>query len=81
MMNEDERNALRATCREVTLTLLGVFDMYGADTPVVTAAARGLADVFCAHLPELARPRAARGRAALRALINELERTTTNEPQ
>ena len=80
MTTDDNRPALRATCREVTLTLLGVFDMYGADPALVTATARGLADVFHARMPELARPRGARGRAALRALLNELERPT-DEPQ
>jgi hypothetical protein len=79
MMTDEERTALRATCREVTLTLLGVFDMYGAEPTLVTATARGLADVFKARVPELVRPRAARGRAALRALLAELERPT-DEP-
>lgn len=79
MMTDDERTALRATCREVTLTLLGVFDMYGAEPTLVTATARGLADVFKARVPELLRPRATRGRAALRALLAELERPT-DEP-
>lgn len=79
MIADDERTALRATCREVTLTLLGVFDMYGAEPTLVTATARGLADVFKARVPELVRPRAARGRAALRALLAELERPT-DEP-
>ena len=81
MITDDERTSLRATCRELTLTLLGIFDLYGAEPALVTATARGLADVFHARVPELLRPRAARGRAALRALLHELERTTDDQPQ
>jgi hypothetical protein len=80
MNTPDERPALHATFRELTLTLLGIFDLYGADPALVTATARGLADVFHARVPELLRPRAARGRAALRALLHELERTNDDEP-
>ena len=75
MTTQDERDALRAAFREVTLTLLGVFDMYDADPAIETAIARGLGDVVRARLPETARPRAAKGRAALRALLNEIDRT------
>ncbi len=75
MTTQEERNALRKVFREVTLTLLGVFEMYDADPAIETAIARGLGDVLRARLPELARPRAAKGRAALRALLNELDRT------
>jgi hypothetical protein len=75
MTTQDERDALRAAFREVTLTLLGVFDMYDADPAIETAIARGLGDVVRARLSEIARPRAAKGRAALRALLNEIDRT------
>jgi hypothetical protein len=75
MTTPDERSELRATFREVTLTVLGVFEMYEADPAIATAIARGIGDVLRARLPEIARPRAAKGRAALRALLNEIERT------
>lgn len=72
----DERSELRATFRELTLTVLGVFEMYEADPAIATAIARGLGDVMRARLPEVARPRSAKGIAAIRALLNELERAT-----
>lgn len=75
MTTPDERSELRATFRDVTLTVLGVFEMYEADPAIATAIARGIGDVMRARLPEIARPRAAKGRAALRALLNEIERT------
>jgi hypothetical protein len=75
MTTDHERRALRATYCEITLTLLGVFEMYGADQALVTATARGLADVFRTHVPDLERPRPLRCRSALRALLHELERT------
>jgi hypothetical protein len=75
MTTHDERSELRATFREVTLTVLGVFEMYEADPAIATAIARGLGDVLRARLPEIARPRATKGLAALRALLNEIERT------
>ncbi len=75
MTTQEERDALRKVFREVTLTLLGVFEMYDADPAIETAIARGLGDVLRARLPVVARPRAAKGRAALRALLNEIDRT------
>lgn len=75
MTTQEERDALRKVFREVTLTLLGVFEMYDADPAIETAIARGLGDVLRARLPEVARPPAAKGRAALRALLNEIDRT------
>jgi hypothetical protein len=75
MTTQEERDAVRKMFREVTLTLLGVFEMYDADPAIDTAIARGLGDVLRARLPEVARPRAAKGRAALRALLNEIDRT------
>jgi hypothetical protein len=75
MTTQHERDALRAAFREVTLTLLGVFDMYDADPAIETAIARGLGEVVRGRLPEIARPRATKGRAALRALLNEIDRT------
>lgn len=75
MTTQEERDGLRKVFREVTLTLLGVFEMYDADPAIETAIARGLGDVLRARLPEVTRPRAAKGRAALRALLNEIDRT------
>ena len=75
MTTQEERDALRKVFREVTLTLLGVFEMYDAEPVIETAIARGLGDVLRARLPEVARPRAAKGRTALRALLNEIDRT------
>ncbi len=75
MTTQEERDALRKVFREVTLTLLGVFEIYDADPAIGTAIARGLGDVLRVRLPETARPRAAKGRAALRALLNEIDRT------
>ncbi len=74
MTTQEERDALRKMFREVTLMLLGVFEMWDADPAIETAIARGLSDVLRARLPEVTRPRAAKGRAALRALLHEVER-------
>ncbi|GAC1528696.1 MAG: hypothetical protein NVS3B10_25710 [Polyangiales bacterium] len=75
MTRHEERDALRKVFREVTLTLLGVVHLEDADPAIETAIGRGLGDVLRARLPEVTRPRAAKGRAALRALLNEIDRT------
>ena len=73
MATEEGQAAHRAMARHVTLAMLGVFALYGADEVVATATARGLADAFRAHLPGLRRS-GRRGRTTLRALLDELER-------
>lgn len=73
MATEEGQAAHRAMARHVTLAMLGVFALYGADEVVVTAIARGVADAFRAQVPGFGRSRR-RGRAALRALLDELER-------
>lgn len=76
MTTDDDARALRATCRDVTLTVLGAFELFEADPRIPTAIARGLGDVFQVRLPDFERPRVGRGRAALRTLLRELDRTT-----
>jgi hypothetical protein len=80
MTSDDDVRALRATCRDVTLTVLGVLELFEADPRIGTAIARALGDVFSARLQDFERPRVGRGRAALRALFREIERVT-NQPQ
>ena len=79
MTMPEERSERRAIFRELILTVLGAFEMYDADPALATAVARGLGDVMRAHAPEIARPRAARGLAAVRALLSEIERTNRTD--
>jgi hypothetical protein len=84
---EHER-AVRAVHREVVLALIGVFGLYEVAPDVETATARALTAIALGRACGVARPRSMRGRAAMRALLNEIERpdmtfkqsmTTTNE--
>ena len=62
--------------REVTLSVLGSFELFDADPKLVTAVARALGDVFRVHLPSFPPARAWKGRSALRAMVRDLDDLT-----
>jgi hypothetical protein len=70
---EDQRRT-RHLLREIVLAVMGTFSLYEVEPAVGTALARMLTQIADAHDAGIGRPRYARGRAALRALRNELER-------
>jgi hypothetical protein len=73
MSTDDEQGAPRGLLREVTLTVLGVCDLYETDPALTTALARGLGDVIRARLPGFPAARAWKGKAALRAMVRDLD--------
>ncbi len=73
MCNTEVRRTLTGAFREVTLALTGVFDLYDPDPGLVTLVAETLGKVFRARLQrtECAPPPA--GRAAMEALLDEVD--------
>ncbi|MFI5298643.1 MAG: hypothetical protein ACHREM_11135 [Polyangiales bacterium] len=74
MDQSQHERALRAVHRETVLALMGTFSLYEVPADVETVAARALFQIVVAHPCGVARPRYGRGRAAMRALLNEIER-------
>ena len=73
-MTADETScALGRAFRELTLTLIGLFELYEADPNLVEGAAEALGRVICAHLGRPAPARRGRGRARLEALLDEID--------
>jgi hypothetical protein len=68
--------SLPGVFRELTLTLLGVFEVYDVPPETTTAVARGLGEVFRTHLSEFPPDRAWKGRSALRAMVRDLDELT-----
>jgi hypothetical protein len=62
--------------REVTLCVLGSFELFDADPTLVTTVARGLGDVIRKHVPDFPPARAWKGRSALRAMVRDLDDLT-----
>ena len=74
MTSKDTRMALTKAFREVTLGLIGLFDVYDADPDLTEAAAEALGRIYQAHLkrsePPVATPNPNR---ALHGLAEEME--------
>ena len=74
MTSKDTRMALAKAFREVTLGLIGLFDVYEADPELTEAAAEALGRIYRAHLkrnePPVATPNPNR---ALHGLAEEMK--------
>lgn len=83
MSTPDSNPELRAVCREVTLCLLGMAQLYDLNAAAMAATARALGAVFGSHLPDLVVPPLGRKRTALMLLADALraegDRTTDDE--
>lgn len=79
MSTKHTRHALARAFREVTLGLVGLFDVYEAEPELVDAVSDALGRIFRAHLDrsDPAQPSSGRG-SALHNLANEME-TAANE--
>ncbi len=74
MSTKDTRVALARAFREVTLSLIGLFELYDGDPDLADATAEALGRVFRAHLERSTPPGgAAVPRHALRGLADEME--------
>lgn len=80
-MTIPEKNELRRAFREVTLSMLGVVQLYDIHSYATKTTAQAFADVFRTWLPDLQVPPLGRGRAALQALADALRpEPTTASP-
>jgi hypothetical protein len=70
MTDDHVHRALGRAFRDVTLNLLGVFDLYGADAALVAGATDALATVFRVHLARVTP--APRAPDPLHALLTEM---------
>ena len=73
MSSLETRRALGRAFRELTLTLIGLFELHDADPELVQGAADALGKVFRAHLERHGGTARTPGRAAMQALLDELE--------
>lgn len=71
-MNETQTK-LRSTFHKLTLTLLGLFEVYGADAALVDHAAEELEAIFREQLGAGPPPAGVAGKLALERLLDELE--------
>ncbi len=71
---------LRSAFHEPTMTLLGLFEVYGADPALVEHAADEIESILRRHLGAPAGPAGARGKLALERLLDELEAAETATP-
>ena len=72
MRDRDRRSALTLAFREVTLCVIGLFEVYDADPELASATADALGRVFRAHLN---RPDSPRGetKSALHRLLADID--------
>jgi len=69
----DVRKRLRAGFHELTLNLLGLFEVYGASPELVDHTGEVFERVIHAHLDSGMPPSSVRGKLALERLLDELE--------
>ena len=73
MNTKDTRAALLGAFRETTLSLIGLFELYDAESDLTEATAEALAQVFRSHLKRSG-PRAGDGASQpLHALLDEID--------
>jgi hypothetical protein len=72
MSTDDSASALRAAFRQVSLSVLGIAQLYNLHPAATVSAARALAAVFRQWLPGFEIPPLGRGRAALLVLADAL---------
>ena len=73
MSTQETRRALSHAFRELTLNLIGLFDLHGADPELEEDAAEALGKVFRAHIEGGAPAPRGRGHAAMEALLDEMQ--------
>jgi hypothetical protein len=73
MASDETRRALKRAFHELTLNLIGLFELYEADPELVEGAAEALGKVYRAHLQQRPAPQHGRGREAMDALLDEME--------
>jgi hypothetical protein len=73
MSNQEVRVALNQAFREVTLAMTGLFELHEADPELVEGAADALGKVFRAHMNGPEQVDGRRGRAAMDALLDEVD--------
>jgi len=78
MSNHDVHGALTHAFREITLAMTGLFELYDADPELVEGAADAMGKVFRSHLQGTAPVDDRRGRAAMEALLDEVETAVDN---
>ncbi len=78
MTDHDPHRALGRAFRDVTLNLLGVFDLYGADPALVAGATDALATVFRVHLARVTP--ASWAPDSLHALLTEMRAAAGERP-
>jgi len=76
MASEETRRALGRAFHELTLNMIGLFELYEADPELVEGAAEALGKVYRAHLQQRPAAQHGRGREAMDALLDEMEAAT-----
>jgi hypothetical protein len=73
MASDETRRALSRAFHELTLNLIGLFELYEADPELVEGAAEALGKVYRAHLQRRPSAPRGRGREAMDVLLDEME--------
>ena len=71
---------IRSAFHELTMTLLGLFEVYSADPALVEHAADEIESILRRHLGTPAGLAGAKGKLALERLLDELEAAQTAAP-
>ena len=79
MASNEVRQALIRAFQELTLNLIGLFEVFEAEPDLVEGTAEALGKVYRTHLQQ--RPSAPRGRGhgAMEALLDEIEAVKNDE--
>ena len=75
MPNPEISAAMRRAFKEVTESLIGLFDLYDSDPRLVHDTASALRQVFQAHFEQTNLTTSAEGHSAMRDLLREIEAT------
>jgi hypothetical protein len=73
MATDDTQVALQRAFREITRSLIGLFDLYEADPRLIQHAAASLRRIYLVHLERVGPHSGADGKAALHDLLRELQ--------
>ena len=73
MSTKDQRPALTRAFREVTLSLIGLFELYDAEPELVEATADAFGRVFRAHLNRSGPRPSDEAKSALHGLLDEMD--------
>ena len=73
MASDETRRALSRAFHELTLNLIGLFELYETDPELVEGAAEALGKVYRAHLQQRPSAPRGRGRKAMETLLAEMD--------